>query len=265
MLKLERKVVLFCVLGVGLTMTNAMRCMAQPYEVEWSNTELQYLHGSGYHVPANPKEISQSILTLTHAHGWALGRHFMFMDTLITDDGQPSQTSVYGEAYSYVSMSKLFGENLSVGLFKDINASVGVNAGENLDSPKSGTRVALYGFTVDFNLPGFQLFAIDFLRHNIFEPTAQGSSWQITPVWKYPFDIAGTHWIFEGFTDFIEAKGHGYAQNILSQPQLRLDVGDFFGSSNHLYVGVEYQYFYNKYGIKGLNDNLPQALLLWRY
>ncbi len=233
--------------------------------MKWSNTEVQYLHGDAFQAPYRASDISQSIITFTHAHGWALGRNFMFMDTLITEAGQPAQTSVYGEAYSYISLGKLLGKDLAFGIFKDLNAAIGVNAGENFDSPKSGSRVVLYGATIDFDLPGFKLFSVDFLRHNVLEPAAQGSSWQITPVWKLPFEIAGTKWSLEGFADFIGKKGPTFARTALAQPQLRLDLGDLWGRANHLYVGIEYQYWHNKYGIKGLHESLPQALVIWKF
>lgn len=232
---------------------------------QWSNTEIQYLHGDGYRMPLNSNDISQSIITFTHAHGWAYGRNFMFMDTLITEDGQPSQTSVYGEAYSYFSLSKISGKELSFGIFKDLNATIGFNAGENFKSARSGPRILLYGVTADLNLPGFSLLTVDFLRHNPVEPSPQGTSWQITPVWKFPFEIFGTKWSLEGFADFIGKKGPGYARNALAQPQLRLDVGDLWGHSKQLYVGIEYQYWHNKYGIKGFHESLPQALVVWKF
>ena len=153
---------------------------------EWSSTELQYLHGDGYKVPGG-NDIGQSIITFSHADGWAYGRNFLFMDTLMSDSGQPGQTNVYGEAYSYLSLSKLTGKDLSVSIVKDINATLGVNAGENFDSAQSGTRIFLYGVTVDFELPGFKLFTLDFLSHDVLEPVALGPSLQITPVWKLPF------------------------------------------------------------------------------
>lgn len=231
----------------------------------WSNTEVQYLHGDGYRAPGNPHDISQSIITFTHAHGWSLGHNFMFMDTLISEAGQPGQTSVYGEAYSYLSLSKVLNRDLSFGLFKDLNAAVGVNAGENFDNAKSGPRTALYGVSVDFNLPGFTLFSVDFLRHNVLEPKADGSSWQITPVWNFPFEIAGSKWNLQGFADFIGSKSPEIARTALAQPQLRLDVGDLWGKSQHLFIGIEYQYWHNKYGIKGLHEGLPQALLVWKF
>ncbi|MGZ5008394.1 MAG: outer membrane protein OmpK [Methylobacter sp.] len=232
---------------------------------DWSATEIQYLHGEGYQIPKNAYDVSRSIITLSHADGWALGRNFFFMDTLISEQGEASQVNLYGEFYSYLSVSKITGKDLSYSLFKDLNLTAGVNAGENLMSNFSGSRVILYGFTVDFNLPGFKLFSVDFLRHDILEPVSFESSWQITPVWKFPFSLFGTHWSLEGFADFIGPKGPTYAGNVLAQPQIRLDIGDFFGLSNRLFAGIEYQYWNNKYGIKGLHESLPQALLLWKF
>ena len=238
---------------------------AQAKLFTWTDTEVQYLHGDDYQLPGNPNDVSRSIITLSHADGWALGRNFFFMDTLFSERGEAAQINLYGEFYSYLSLSKMSGKDLAYGLFKDLNVTAGVNAGENLDNARSGARVILYGFTVDFNLPGFKLFSVDFLRHDALEPTSFGSSWQITPVWKFPFTLAGTHWSLEGFADFIGPKGANYAGSVLAQPQIRLDVGDFFGVGNHLFIGIEYQYWNNKFGIKGLREGLPQALVLWKF
>jgi nucleoside-specific outer membrane channel protein Tsx len=186
------------------------------------------------------------------------------MDTLFSTAGETSQINLYGEAYSTFSLGKISGLDLSYGLVKDFGVTVGVNLGENMDSPQSGYRAWLYGVTVDLDLPGFDYFNIDFLRQRVTETADIGTSWQITPAWKLPFEIAGTKWSFEGFADFI-GRNHAAARQALTQPQLRLDVGDFFGNSEHLYIGIEYQYWHNKYGIKGLHDNVPQALLLWRF
>ncbi len=47
--------------------------------------------------------------------------------------------------------------------------------------------------------------------------------------------------------------------------QLRLDVGDLLDHPGRLYLGVEYQYWRNKFGMNGLSERLPQALLVWRF
>ena len=230
----------------------------------WSNSEIQYLHGTDFNEPFNPNDISQSVITLTHAHGWQYGRNFFFMDTLITESGQRSQTNLYGEAYSTFSLGKISGLDLSYGIVKDLGLTAGVNLGENMNSRQSGFRAWLYGVTVDFKLPGFNYFNVDFLRQRVTETADIGTSWQITPVWQLPFQIAGMKWCFEGFADFI-AKNHSTARQALAQPQLRLDIGDFWGETNQLFLGIEYQYWHNKYGIKGLHDNVPQALVVWKF
>lgn len=232
--------------------------------MQWSNSEIQYLNGANFQEPGNSEDVSKSTITITHADGWTYGRNFFFMDTLFSTDGEPSQINLYGEAYSTFSLSKLLDKNLSFFIAKDFGITAGINLGENMDSQRSGYRAWLYGVTVDFDLPGFDYFNVDFLRLRVTETEDIGTSWQITPVWKFPFQIAGTQWTLEGFADFI-AKNNYVARQALAQPQLRLDVGDLFGNSNHLYLGIEYQYWHNKYGIKGLHDNVPQALLLWRF
>ncbi|TCV85513.1 MULTISPECIES: DUF5020 family protein [Methylomonas] len=249
-------------LGV-ITAALALPCSAD--YLLWSNSEIQYLHGANYNDPFNPNDVSQSIITITNTHGWTYGRNFFFMDTLFTESGQTSQTNLYGEAYSTFSLSKISGLDLSFGIFKDFGVTGGINLGENMNSSQSGFRAWLYGVTLDFNLPGFSYFNIDFLRQRVTEPDDIGTSWQITPVWQLPFEIAGSKWSFEGFADFIGEKGDRAARQALAQPQLRLDIGDLWGNSSHLYLGIEYQYWHNKYGIKGLHDNVPQALLLWKF
>ncbi|PKD41619.1 ion channel protein Tsx [Methylomonas sp. Kb3] len=248
-------------LGI-ITATLAQPCPAD--FMQWSNSEIQYLHGGNYQEPFNANDVSQSIITVTHAHGWAYGRNFFFMDTLFTESGQTAQTNLYGEAYSTFSLGKVIGLDLSYGIFKDFGVTAGVNLGENMNSSHSGFRAWLYGVTVDFDLPGFDYFNIDFLRQRVTETADIGTSWQITPVWKLPFEIAGTKWSFEGFADFI-GHNHTAARQALAQPQLRLDIGNLWGDSDHLYIGIEYQYWHNKYGIRGLQDSVPQALVLWKF
>ncbi|WP_150051666.1 MULTISPECIES: outer membrane protein OmpK [Methylomonas] len=231
----------------------------------WSVSEIQYLHGANYREPFNPNDVSRSLITVTHSHGWDFGRNFFFMDVMFSEAGEPSQTQLYGEEYSTLSMGKLTGLDLSYGIVKDFGLTGGINLGENLDAPYSGYRAWLYGVSVDLDIPGFDYFNIDFLRQRVTEPDDVGTSWQITPVWKFPFEIAGSRWSFEGFADFIGAKGNHQARQALAQPQLRLDVGDLFEHRNHLFIGLEYQYWHNKYGIKGLHESVPQALILWKF
>ncbi|MGZ5000339.1 MAG: hypothetical protein ACXV7F_08565 [Methylomonas sp.] len=120
------------------------------------------------------------------------------MDTLISEAGEPSQVNLYGELYSSLSLAKLSGQDLSFGWFKNLNITGGVNAGEKIDAEQSGTRVILYGVSLDLNLPGFNYFNIDFLRFDTLEPDRLDGSWQITPAWQLPFSIAGPNGVLKG-------------------------------------------------------------------
>jgi nucleoside-specific outer membrane channel protein Tsx len=254
--------------GLAVVILLSQLCLSNAVKadlLQWSESEIQSLNGINFNEPFNPEHVSKSIITVTHVHGWSYGRNFFFMDTLFSTDGEPAQINLYGEAYSTLSVGKILKRDLSLGIFKDFGITGGVNLGENMDSPHSGFRAWLYGVTVDFDLPGFDYFNVDFLRQRVTETDDIGTSWQITPVWRLPFHIAGSKWSFEGFADFIGKKGEHAARQALAQPQLRLDIGDFFGNSDQLFIGVEYQFWHNKYGIKGLHDSVPQALLVWKF
>ena len=52
---------------------------------------------------------------------------------------------------------------------------------------------------------------------------------------------------------------------IISQPQLKLDLSGLWDDAGHLYMGIEYDYWHNKYGIAGLEDSVVLPFLLWTF
>ena len=51
---------------------------------------------------------------------------------------------------------------------------------------------------------------------------------------------------------------------ILAQPQLGWDIGKALtGAANQLFLGVEYQYWWNKLGVDD-DDNVAQLWVMWR-
>ncbi len=234
----------------------------------WSDTEVQLLYGSKFREPFNPNDVTKTIVTLQHASGWEYGRNFFFFDALKSDDKDNSAGEIYGEWYPTFSLSKITGTELKFGIVKD----VGLTAGLNYGSKSNGANPTVYlpGVTVDFDVPGFAFFNVDILAYmdrGKFNGASNGcnaNTYQITPAWKLPFQLGGTKWSFEGFADFIGSHGECKAQ-ILTQPQIRLDVGNFMGKPDKLFVGIEYQYWQNKFGIKDLKDNFPQLLGVWKF
>ncbi len=260
---------LAAVAGVALTMA----CNSARAEV-WSDTEVQYLHGSRFHDPFNPRKETKDIITLQHAGGFAYGRNFFFVDMIRSGGSDNGAGEVYGEWYTSFSLSKLSGTKVAFGPVKDVNLTAGVNYGAK--NTGANPRVALPGITLDFNLPGFAFFNVDVLAYidrGNFKPNAattvancgsHSTSFQITPAWKLPFAIGASKWSFEGFVDLIGSRGSCKTE-ILTQPQLRLDVGNFWGKADTVFAGIEYQYWRRKFGFKGVKENHPQLLLAWKF
>jgi nucleoside-specific outer membrane channel protein Tsx len=224
--------------------------------LDWTSNSLQYLHGSGYLLGAHDRDI----ITLEHSNGWQYGQHFLFIDTT-HQHIDTNAWEAYGEAYSYLSGGKITGMDLSIGPIKDIGITLGINAGSQ--PTQTPFRAYLAGASVQFNWPIFKYIQIDCLAYK--NAHLGSTSFQITPSWELPFQLAGIPLSFRGFMDYIGAGGSGAAQTVLFQPQLLVDAGHFIGHTQHLLVGLEYQYWHNKFGIDTIEESLPQAVAVLRF
>ena len=69
--------------------------------------------------------------------------------------------------------------------------------------------------------------------------------------------------VFEGFFDYAWGEDP-LEDNIITAPRLLVDVGGLAGwGENQLQVGVEYQIWRNKFGIDGMDEDVPQAMVKW--
>ncbi len=217
--------------------------------VEWAMFDFQYLYGFNWNLGPKHKDI----LTLEHADGWTLGDNYLFVDiSHITN--QDDQTSIYGEWQPRFSLSKLFGVNLNLGPLHDILETNRLDFG-------GGFLAYLAGGAVDLNIPGFAYWHQHFFVRKDIHLT--GATWQVTSEWSLPFRIGPVRFVQDGFVHFIGAEGTSNF-NVITQPQLLLDVGRFAGYEDQLLLGVEVDYRYNEFGIKGQNELVPQAMVEWK-
>lgn len=256
-------------LGLALVMAH------QPISIaaEWSDTEVSVLKGKKYHDNSNGVDIEKTIITLQHASGYKYGRNFFFVDALKSDGADNKYGELYGEFYHTLSYSKVFKQDWSHNFIKDIGLTGGINYGAKNSAFGPNPEVYLAGVTIDLNIPEFFFLNIDVLAYvdnSTFSGFGAGRScgtnattYQVTPVWKLPFTFGSHKFSFEGFLDVIGKHGT-CAQQILTQPQIRWDIGNYFGQSDTIYLGIEYQYWKNKYGIDGREESLPQALITWK-
>lgn len=219
--------------------------------VEWHSGNIQLLRGKHYKVG----DAERSIITVEYANQWAYGDTFIFVDASRYDDGVKT---AYGEISPRFSLSKMFDTDLSNNLVKDVLLSFTLEKGED------DVRAYLYGIGMDLNLPGFRYFKSNlYLRHN---PRLEEDTWQITLAWQYPFQISQTRFKTEGFADLAGNAAPAYHSNQFIVPRLLADLGPLFDTGhNTLWFGIEYSYWNNKYGIRGVKESTPQLQLIWNF
>lgn len=232
----------------------------------YSSWDMQVLYGNQFREPGNSNDVAKGIVTFENSSGWSWGSSYFFVDILRSDGNDQHATEVYSEWYPSASLSKLTGTKVSVGPLRDVSATLGLNAGTK--STGAASLVYLPGLTLDLNVPGFKFFSlgtyayIDQGRINGASNGCHSTSYQVTPSWSLPFSIGVLKLSFDGFVDIIGSHGQ-CARQVLSQPQLKLDLGALGTRLEKLSVGIEWQYWDNKFGIDGLKENFPQFMVQW--
>jgi len=251
----------------------------------WSNTEVQLQVGGEFESAGAQGISTGTITTFQHVGGWEYGDNFVFIDhsQYSGKNGLNDSAEFYGEWYSNFSLGAITGNDLSFGPVKDIGLVAGFNYAPEVESTwvLPGVRLAL-------DLPGFAFAQFDItafifasgadssLAGNFGAPFSiidEGTSFMVDFAWALPFKLGSTSWSFEGHAEYIDGRtqvnnfGTTELESwILIQPQVRLDVGELMGTpSNRLFAGIEYQYWKNKLGTKGVDDNTLQFLAVWRF
>lgn len=264
---------MFRKLAFSLCAAAALTLSAGAHAADWSDTEISVLHGKKFHDNDNDVDIAKTIVTLQHASGYKYGRNFFFVDMIKSDGADNHAGEVYGEYYHTLSVTKLAGKDWSKNLVKDIGITGGLNYGSKNNEFGSNPKILLLGPTFDLNVPGFAFFNVDVLAYKdtgTFSGFGGGRlcgdsdvTYQITPAWLLPFSLGSAKFSFTGFVDLI--GNHGTCERqILAQPQLRWDVGNHMGKPDTVFLGLEYQYWHNKFGIDGRKESFPQLMLNWK-
>ena len=215
----------------------------------FNTTNIQYLVGNNYELG----DKSRSIITLEHVNAWKYGDNFFFVDIENPNrTGASTQTGLYAEISPRFSLGALTGQPLSFGPVKDVLITTTLEAG-------NGFHNNLYGIAVDLNiLPVFQINY--YLRNQIGAGTDLGN--QLTLVWLAPFDAGPVSMVFEGFFDYAWGLSPS-KDNIITGPRLLADVGKLWGAPGTLQAGIEYQVWRNKFGIDGVDEDVPQLMVKW--
>ena len=231
----------------------------------WSSSEVHYSSGDYLNLTTNKHDVNTSILTFQHASGHKYGKNFFFIDHSRTDKG----SGFYGEWYSTFSLGAITGSDMSFGMVKDVGLLAGINL-----APGVSSMHTLPGVSLALDLPGFAFANLDITGYNnIMTDGSSGekSSYMLDFNWAYPFKAGGLSWSIEGHAEYIAGRdmkvGAGKLEDwILMQPQVRMDLGEALGNeAGNFFVGIEYQYWKNKYGSKDKNESTVQLQTVWNF
>ena len=250
----------------------AVAAVAAPaFAADWSDTSMGFRTGTKYAEPFNPNDIEKKILNLTHVSGYKYGTNFFNADLLLSDNKDPAGAgSANGAAEVYIvyrntlEYGKLTGKPMKFGPVKDIGAVLGFDANAKTDAGyNSKKRMLVAGGTLMMDVPGFLNISLLALwesnaPYNTFSKASTprytyDTHPMLTAAWAIPLP-GGLPLSFEGFANVIAAKGKNEfgaetAVETNIDMQVMYDLSGLVGAGkNTLKLGVEYQYWKNKFG-----------------
>jgi len=227
---------------------------------KFTRTEAQFLIGDGFELGSNaPDTNAAATMTISHFTKFEDGDLFFFIDFARELDGD-KQNSIYGEVYAALDVSKLFDEQ-SDRRWWNLSAIAGVNLGATSGALLPGARLNL-------KVPGFDLFSLYALAYETFRDGRDRdltTTYQGTFVWNMPLIKDGDVKLlgFSGFLDVRGGRDDSQTFTIITQPQLRLDIGHLlFDRPNKYHLGTELGIIRNKFNNKGVNEFAPQLLFV---
>jgi nucleoside-specific outer membrane channel protein Tsx len=216
--------------------------------LQWQSNSLTYLNGRDFTV--DPQ--IQQTFTFEHADSWKYGDNFLFVDKIFYNGKASSSagnSTLYGEFSPRLSASKILDRSITFGPVKDVLLALTYEFGEG------DNESYLFGPGFDLDVPGFDYFQLNFYKRITDGPRAGDNVWQITPVWSYTIAVGKSDVLIDGFMDWVvgnDSNNRGdYHANLHFNPQIKYDLGKALNmTERQLYVGIEYDYWKDKYGIK---------------
>jgi hypothetical protein len=264
-------------LGAALTAGTLLGTSLPAAAADWSDTSIGWRYGTQFHEPFNNKpgttegtDISKNIINFTHVSGYKYGSNFFNIDFLMSDNKDPAGNNpavgaqeFYAVYRNTVELGKVTGKDYKWGIVRGWGGTFGFDANAKNDFYSSRKRMLVLGPTVMFDTPGFLNVSLLWLD----ESNAPNAALEATPgryhykdhgmisaAWGIP--IGSLPLSFEGFMNYIQAKGPledpahtPSAPETDFDGQLMLDVGAATGGPKGTFkVGIEYQYWKNKFG-----------------
>ena len=240
--------------------------------LDWSDNAVSWRYGTRFAEPFNPEHINKHVLALTHASGYKYGSNYFNLDLLKSDSKDPkSLTGSSGAEEAYLlyrhtlDIGALSGRELRFGPVKGLGLTGGFDLNHKEDvGYNSRKRMLVLGPTLMWDVPGFLNTSLLLIHESnapsgAFPPISGVAGRRYTydnhPMLSASWGIpVAEGWSFEGYANFIAAKGLDEVGNPTSAEtnidmQLMYDIGARYGQKkNRFRIGVEYQFWNNKFG-----------------
>jgi nucleoside-specific outer membrane channel protein Tsx len=238
----------------------------------WSDTYIGWRTGNSFAEPFNNQDIKKNIFNLNHVSGYSHGSNFFNVDFLMSDKKDPAGAgSTNGAQEAYIvyrhtlDLGKVTGSPIAFGPVKAVNATLGFDVNTKTDAGyNSKKRMIVAGPTFAIDIPaGFLNVGI----YQLWESNAPYSTFTKVSTPRYSYDAhpmlnlvwgiplgKNTGLSFEGFANFITSKGKNEfggdtAAETNIDAQVMYDASAIVGAKpKTLKVGLEYQYWKNKFG-----------------
>ena len=248
----------------------ALTCALSAQAATFSDTSIGYRYGTDFSEPFNKNHISKDILNLNHVSGYKYGTNFFNVDMLLSDDKDPAGAGsgngaqeIYVVYRNTVDLEKVTGTAYKFGPVRGVGFTGGFDLNTKTDAGyNSKKRMLVAGPTLMMDVPGF----LNISLLALWESNAPYSTFtkvstprysydmhaMLTAAWGIPLGSSG--FSFEGFANFIDSKGKNEfgvetAPETNIDMQIMYDVSPMIGAApKSLKVGLEYQYWKNKFG-----------------
>ncbi|MFJ3047237.1 outer envelope protein [Herbaspirillum chlorophenolicum] len=225
---------------------------------DWSDNSIGYRYGTRFAEPYNSQDITKSIINFTHSSGYKYGTNFLNVDLLMSNSKDDNAQEAYITYRHTLDIGKIAGKDLSFGPARGVGLTLGFDWNtKNDNSYASKKRMWVVGPTLMMDVPGFlNISVLALFESNQPKGITSRYSYDTHPMlslaWGIPFGSSG--FAFEGYMNYIASKGKNEfggptSPELNFDGQVMYDLGSTMGmGKNTLRVGLEYQYWRNKFG-----------------
>ena len=220
----------------------------------FTDTSVTVLYGDDYELVEDGK---LTTITLEHAstHDW--GGVFFFVDRHNGEDNDEGRSfkETYGELAPKFKIA-----SFDDSFIKQVNFATQYEFGSNSGGFSQDNILVGVGVDLDVPIPGMK-YASASLYHAFNDDTfSTADDQQITLTYGWEKN----NFVVDGYVDY-SFNNDDKADQLHINPQLKYNLQEVLGIDNRIEVGMEYSYWKNKFGVDGVNQSVPSALVKFHF